>query len=318
MDPSKIAVDSIVYMPENNERPEVIAGIEVSSSRAVAVGLGRDNKVVERLEVARAPLAEATEQIAEFAKETAKRFGVSRIGVAVPGLVSRDSGHVAFSTIMPENFSSEFGAAVRSAGVEPVIENDANAAGYAEFRIGAGRGSRNMFYATIGEGVGGSFVIDGRIWHGSAGFAGEFGYVAINSDGMRLEDVASSANIVRRTRSRFNRDSTSSLSRLAEEQIGLQEIVAAADDGDDFAKLMLERTGMYIGTAIASVINLLNIERIVVGGEIMHARHFVIDSIVNRARELSFTPSFQHTEILAGEIDDAAGAVGAALLANEA
>jgi glucokinase len=79
---------------------------------------------------------------------------------------------------------------------------------------------------------------------------------------------------------------------------------------------MLERTGMYIGTAIASVINLMNVERIVVGGEITHARHLVIDSIVNRARELSFTPSFESTHILAGELDDAAGAVGAAFLAN--
>lgn len=303
-------------MPEINERPEVIVGLEVSASRGIAVGIGRDDKMVERLEVAWAPNDGTTEQIAEFAKETAQRFGVSRIGIAVPGLVSKETGNLAFSSIMPENFSADFDSSIRADGLEAFTENDANAAGYAEFKIGAGRGSRNMFYATIGEGVGGSFIIDGKIWHGSAGYAGEFGYVAINSDGMRLEDVASSANIVRRTRSRFNRDSTSSLSRLAEEQIGLHEIVAAADDGDDFAKLMLERTGNYIGTAIASVINLLNIERIVVGGEIMHARHFVIDSIINRARELSFTPSFQHTEIFAGELDDVAGAVGAAFLAN--
>jgi glucokinase len=303
-------------MSENNERPNVIAGLEVSSSRIIAVGVGRDDKVVEQLETARTGRSEASEQVAEFAKEAAARFGVSRIGIAVPGLVSRETGNVAFSAAMPENVAVDFVAAIRSSNLEAFVENDANAAAYAEYRIGAGRGSRNMFYATIGEGVGGSLILDGKIWHGSAGYAGEFGYIAINSDGMRLEDVASSANIVRRTRSRFNRDSTSSLGRLSEEQIGLHEIVAAADQGDDFAKLMLERTGMYIGTAIASVINLMNIERIVVGGEIMHARHFVIDSIINRARELSFTPSFERTEILAGDLDTAAGAIGAAFLAN--
>jgi glucokinase len=307
---------SLKHMSDTNERPDVIVGLEVSSTRILAVGVGRDDQIIERIETDRAVRGEAAGQVVEFANEAAKRFGVSRVGIAVPGLVSRETGNVAFSAAMPENVAVDFAAAIREANVEALVENDANAAGYAEFKIGAGRGSRNMFYATIGEGVGGSMILDGKVWHGAAGYAGEFGFIAINSDGMRLEDVASSANLVRRTRSRFNRDSTSSLSGLSEDQIRLQDIVKAADLGDDFAKLMLERTGMYIGTAIASVINLMNVERIVVGGEITHARHLVIDSIVNRARELSFTPSFESTRILAGELDDAAGAVGAAFLAN--
>lgn len=303
-------------MSETNERPGVIAGLEVSSTRIVAVAIGRDDRITEKFETERAGREQAVEQVAELANEAARRYGVKRVGIAVPGLVSRETGNVAFSAAMPENVAVDFAAGLRAANLEAFIENDANAAGYAEFKIGAGRGSRNMFYATIGEGVGGSFILDGKIWHGAAGFAGEFGFIAINSDGMRLEDVASSANLVRRTRNRFNRDSTSSLSGLSEDRIHLRDIVEAADQGDDFARLMLERTGMYIGTAIASVINLMNVERIIVGGDIMHARHLVIDSIVNRARELSFTPSFERTQLLAGELDDAAGAVGAALLAN--
>jgi len=79
---------------------------------------------------------------------------------------------------------------------------------------------------------------------------------------------------------------------------------------------MLQRTGNYVGTAIASVINLLNIEKIIVGGEIMLAGHIVLDSIIRRARELSFTPSFNSTRIVAGELGLNAAAVGAALLAN--
>lgn len=305
-------------MSEKNERPDVIAGLEVTSTKLLAVGIAPDGKPAGRLETVRSERNGAPEQIAEFAAEAARHFGVSRLGIAVPGLVSRETGNIVYSATLPANVATDFVAAIRSGGVEAYVENDANAAAYAEYTLGAGRGSRNMFYATIGEGVGGSFILEGEIWRGSAGFAGEFGYIAINSDGMRLEDVASSANIVRRARSRFNRDSTSSLRGLSEEEIGLHELVAAADDGDDFAKLMLERTGNYIGTAIASVINLMNIERIVVGGEIMHARHFVIDAIIDRARELSFTPSFERTEILAGELDDTAGAIGAALLASGA
>ena len=305
-------------MSETNERPDLIVGLEVTSSRLFAVGVDRNNNIADKFETVRTRRDEASDEIAEFAGEAVRRFGVSRLGIALPGLVSHETGNIAFSATIPQKVAADFENTIRATGVEVYIENDANAAAYAEYRLGAGRGSRNMFYATIGEGVGGSFILDDQIWRGSAGFAGEFGYIALNSDGMRLEDVASSSNIVRRTRSRFNRDSTSSLRGLSEEQIGLHDIVAAADDGDDFAKLMLERTGMYIGTAIASVINLMNIERIVVGGEIMNAKHLVIDSIINRARELSFTPSFQGAEILAGELDDKAGAIGAALLANRA
>jgi glucokinase len=151
---------------------------------------------------------------------------------------------------------------------------------------------------------------------GASGFAGEFGYVSINSAGMRLEEVASSANIVRRTRSRFHQDSTSSLNKLAEESITLQDIISAAEREDDFAQMMLERTGRYVGTALAGVINLLNIEKIVVGGEITQAKHLVLDAIKDRARELSFAPAFQSTTIVEGELGENAAAIGAAFVSR--
>ena len=135
---------------------------------------------------------------------------------------------------------------------------------------------------------------------------------------MRLEEVASSANIIRRTRSRFHQDNTSSLVDIDENLMTISDIVTAAVAQDDFAKLMLERTGNYVGTAVASVINLLNIERIIVGGEIMQAGTIVLESIIARARELSFSPSFASTVIAAGELGSNASAAGAALLAARA
>jgi predicted NBD/HSP70 family sugar kinase len=133
---------------------------------------------------------------------------------------------------------------------------------------------------------------------------------------MRLEDVASAPNIIRRTRSRFNRDSTSSLNKMEEESITLAAIISAAAVDDDFAQIMLERTGTYVGMAIASVINLLNIEKIVVGGEIMQAKHVVLNAIIERARELSFEPSFASTSIVEGELGMNAAAIGAAYISG--
>lgn len=305
---------------EDQDRAFKYVGVEASVSERIAVFLAEDGSVLASEREAVNDKERSIAELAEFIGGLNSRYkNFERIGVAVPGLIRRDTGRVAYSARIPVHAGIDIAGDITSlTGLNAVIENDANAAAFAEFKLGAGRGSRNMFYVTIGTGIGGALIVDGRIWHGAAGFAGEFGYVAVNSDGMRLEDVASSENIVRRTRNRFHQDNTSSLNKLEEQSITIADILNAAVNDDDFARLMLERTGTYVGTAIASVINLLNIETIVVGGPTMQAGNVVLNSIIRSAREFSFTPSFESTLILAGELGDLASASGAALLAGEA
>jgi glucokinase len=293
-------------------------GIEVSASAVTVVGLDASGNMLEAYHAPSAPTGTIQEQIVAISDDVSNRFdGIASVGIALPGLISSEKMRVTYSTHFPEHSSVDIKEEVAAAtGWQPLIENDANAAAYGEFRKGAGRGSKNLFYVTLGKGIGGAFILNGEIWRGASGFAGEFGYLTINSEGLRLEDVASADNIVRRTRSRFNRDSTSSLNRFEEQAINLDEIVAAADNGDDFAQLMLDRTGRYIGVGVASVINLMNIETIVIGGEIMEAGHLVLDSIIRRAKELSFAPSFAQTTISSGQLGRNAAAVGVALLAS--
>lgn len=302
--------------PNTNEK---IVGIEAGSTsfRAVCLDTNGDLIVSHKTRVDRSK--EVFPQLTGFIGDIQNLFGgFEKIGVAVPGLINRESKRIAYSAHIPEHAGIDLLSDLSSqTGLKVTMENDANAGAYAEFKMGAGRGSRNLFYVTLGSGVGGAFIFDGNIWHGTSGFAGEFGYVAINSEGMRLEDVASGDNIVRRTRSRFHQDSTSSLNKLEEEQITLSDIVREARNEDDFAKMMLERTGVFVGTAIAGVINLLNIEKIVVGGEIMQAGDVVLRGIIGRAKALSFAPSFETTEIVEGALGENAAAVGAALLSSE-
>lgn len=301
---------------ENNSVSAPAIGIEVTASEFIAVCLSADGTVSGSERKAISDRDESVAEVVEFAAEVKDKLGpVERIGVAVPGLIRRETSRVAYSARIPAHEGIDIAAKIESAtGLKTVLENDANAAAYAEYKLGAGRGSRHMFYATIGTGVGGAFIIDGRIWHGAAGFAGEFGYVAVNSDGMRLEEVASGENIVRRTRARLHQDNTSSLNRIGEQSLTIDDILGAAVADDDFAKLMLERTGGYVGTAVASVINLLNIETIVIGGPTMLAGNVLLNAIIRSARELSFAPSFESTLILAGELGERAVASGAALL----
>ena len=305
-------------MAESINRDGNFVGIEVSIAAFNAVCVDADGTVSESLKVPFDRTGKTLAQLLAVVDKVKETFpGFDRIGIAVPGLIRRDTSRVAFSAHIPEHSGIDLGNEVQAAtGMQTLIENDANAAAWGEFKAGAGRGGTNLFYATLGAGVGGAFIINGNIWKGAAGFAGEFGYVPINSEGMRLEDVASSANIVRRTVSRYHQDSTSSLSKFDERQIGIADIVAAAEKEDDFAQMMLERTGTYVGAAIASVINLLNIEKIVIGGEIMQAKDLVLHSVIARAKELSFAPSFENTEIVAGDLGDNASAIGVALMAN--
>src|SRR4029434_847568 len=135
-----------------------------------------------------------------------------------------------------------------------------------------------------------------------------------NSEGTRLEEVASSINIIRRTRSRFHQDSTSALNDLNEDSITLDAIIDAAEKDDDFAQMMLKRTGSYVGSAVATVINLLNGEKIVIGGVIVPAKQVVLSAVIERAHEFSFRGSFNTSSIVEGTLGNDAAAIGAALL----
>ena len=305
-------------MVESLEHLKKRVGIEISTRGMIAVVIDESNNVAAVRSMAQSEVQDSVTGVTALIEGLRSDLhDFDRVGIAVPGLVDRSTGRVALSANLPGHSEVDLAKDVsESTGVSVVLENDANAAAFGEFSLGAGRGCNDLFYVTLGEGVGGAFILDGKIWRGTSGFAGEFGYVSINSAGMRLEEVASASNIVRRTRSRFHQDSTSSLNKLDEESISLHDIISAAEREDDFAQMMLERTGRYVGTAVASVINLLNIERVVVGGEIIKAKHLVLDAIRERARELSFAPAFQSTTIVEGELGENAAAIGAAFISR--
>lgn len=296
-----------------------LIGVEVSRSAFKTIFFDASGNINDSLRYKIDKSNPTFPQLVNFLNETKNKFGNAQsIGIAVPGLVHHETRRITYSTYIPEhetlNFWSELEAATN---LKITIENDANAAAYGEYRLGAGRGSRDMFFVTLGTGVGGALIFDGKIWRGASGFAGEFGQIAINSEGMKLEDVASNVNIVRRTKSRFHQDSTSSLGKLDEDEIRIASVVREAREGDDFARLMLDRTGIYVGTAIASVINLLNIERIVISGQIIEAENIVLGAIIRRARELTFAPSFEATQIVGSRLGENAAAVGAGFLSAE-
>jgi glucokinase len=311
--------------PETDAR---FIGIELCGSKLRGATVDNEGIIGTRTEVVVEPEG-LVRQIAELVTALRqKEENIRSVGIAIPGLVNRQSDRVISSTYLTptvrEHLHEE---AMEATGLRIELENDANAAAYGEYIVGAGRGSRDMFYITIGQGIGGAIILDGKLWTGSSGFAGEVGHITIDTEGAEcicgntgcLETVASAPNIVRRANERLNRDSTSSLSRLAmNKNFTADDMAHEAMEGDDFAAMMIERTGKYIGTGVASVINLLNIERIVLGGGVMKAGDLILNPIIQEAKRRAFQPCFEATQIMAASLGEDAATIGAAMLARDA
>src|SRR6267143_2456139 len=303
-------------------------GIEVSSAKLRAATVDNEGVIRERREEPLEPenLIAQVARVVKDLQEGANNIGA--VGIAIPGLVNRQTDRVIASNYLPrpvrENLHEE---AMKATGLRVELENDANAAAYGEYKIGAGRGSKDLFYITIGDGIGGAIILDGKLWIGASGLAGEVGHITIDTEGAEcicgntgcLETVASAPNIVGRANERLDRDSTSSLSKLAlTEDFSANDMAREAKEGDDFSLMMIERTGKYIGTGVASVINLLNIERIVLGGGVMQAGELILNPIIQEAKRRAFQPCFEATQIVVAALGEDAATIGAAMLARDA
>ncbi|HJZ82219.1 MAG TPA: ROK family protein [Pyrinomonadaceae bacterium] len=303
------------------------AGIEVAMTTMRGVVISQDGEIIDRRESIYEP-ENLISTISDLANGLRQAGEIKVVGVAIPGLVNRETDRVLFSTGLPFTAQDHIHAELtQKTGLRFELENDANAAAYGEYKVGAGRDARDIFYIGIGDAIGGAIILDGKLWTGTSGCAGEIGHITIDPDGAEcicgnvgcLETVASGPNIVRRARERLNRDSTSSLSRLAmQENFTAGDLALEARNGDDFSAMMLERTGRSIGIAVASMINLLSIERIILGGTIMEAGDLILQPIVAEARKRSFQPCFEATKIVPGQLGQDGVAIGAALLARDA
>ncbi|HET6646500.1 MAG TPA: ROK family protein [Pyrinomonadaceae bacterium] len=303
-------------------------GIDLSGPVLRAALVDKNGQIEERRE-AKTEVDQILNQVAQVvANLRGSSPRIEAVGIAIPGLVNRNTDRVVVSRDLPstvrEDMHAEF---MKASGARVEIENDANAAAYGEYKVGAGRGSRDMFYITIGEGIGGAIILDGKLWTGASGFAGEFGHITIDAEGIEcecgntgcLETLASAPSIVRRANDRLYRDGTSSLSKLAiNKNFTADDVAHEAKNGDDFSMMMIERTGRYIGIGVASVLNLLNIERVVLGGGVMDAGELILNPIIHEARRRAFQPCFDATQIVGATLGPDAASIGVAMLARDA
>jgi len=234
------------------------------------------------------------------------------IGVAAPGLPSRDGRSIAYMPgRLPGLESLVWKDLLKSPSPVPVL-NDAQAALLGELWIGAARGYRDALLLTIGTGVGGAAVVNGALLKGHIGRAGHFGHVSLDPNGSpdvtncpgSLEDAIGDCTVKIRTGGRF--EST-------------QALVTAARAGDAKAKQVWLASVQALGAAIASLVNVLDPEVVVIGGGIAKAKGFLFRPLARFLSRYEWRPGGHKVRIVPAALDDRAGAFGAAWNAlNEA
>ena len=251
-------------------------------------------------------------QLAEVAAAAIATWGpIASIGIGVPGLYDPASGATRFLVNVPGPWAGQPVAAPVAAavGVPTFLINDARAFGLAELRLGAGRGARSMVGITLGTGIGGVVVIDGRVIQGHDGTAGEIGHQTIDPDGP-LCGCGNRGCLEAHTRA--DRIAAACGTATAE------AAVAGARAGDARAIAGLAEIGRLLGIGIANVITILTPDRVVIGGGIAAASDVLFPSIRSELERRVLVTALDKVELVAAELGTWAGAIGAAVHGAEA
>ncbi len=208
-------------------------------------------------------------------------------------------------------------------GLPAALDNDANCAVLGEWWVGAARGARHAIGITIGTGIGGGLVLDGKLYHGASDVAGEIGHTTIDTEGRRckcgnygcLEAYASGPNIAMRAIEALEAGAESRLPGLVGgdlQKITAQTVYEAAQGGDELALEVVNDTAKFLGAGIANLLNIFNPEVVVVCGGVTLAGDHLFVPLRREVARRAFKPAVQACRIVPGELINTAGVYGAA------
>lgn len=248
---------------------------------------------------------------------------ISAVSLVVPGTVKVEEGAVVKAPNLPCLDGFRLGDALTSRlGVPAILENDANAAAVGEMWQGAAVGCKTIICVTLGTGVGGGIILDGKLWRGVDGAAAEIGHMCVDPFGGVacpcgsrgcLEVFASATAIVRMTREASPRYPDSILQGRVD--LTAEMIFDAGKQGDELALEIFRRMGVYLGIGLANLINILNPEMIVIGGGVVNGWDLFEKHMHQQVEERAFPLLAARVKIVRAKCGDDAGLLGAARLA---
>jgi len=266
-----------------------------SDESATPATEGRDIVIQSILDSAHSALRQASCTISE----------ISAIGIGAPGISNPEAGILFTSPNLPGWRNVLLRDIIQNKlDKKTFLINDANAAALGELYFGAAQGTRNFIYITLSTGIGGGIVIDGKIYTGAIGIAGEVGHMTIDDNGPLCncgnkgcwEALASGTALAREAKRRIKEGTKTSILKYVEgdsEKMTAQIIHSAAEKGDKLAKDLIARTGYYVGVGIANLINIFNPELIVIGGGLSNIGDMLLKPAFKVAAERSYKEAFQ-------------------------
>jgi glucokinase len=269
-------------------------------------------------------LEEVEGAVAELADD-----GAEAIGVGIPSTIDQRAGRAVSSVNIPLT-DVDLGARLRERfGLPAAIENDANAAALAEHRYGAGRGSNHMVMLTLGTGIGGGLILDGRLYRGAVGAAAELGHTTIDLDGPpcqglcpgrgHLEALASgtATDALARETAATRPDGDLGRAAAAGREVDARLVVELAAEGPGDARELIEIVGFHLGVGIASFATIFNPEVVVLGGGFARAGDLLFDPARRVVAERTLPPA-RDVRIVPALLGAEAGLIGAGLVGFEA
>ena len=255
-------------------------GVDIGGTKIAAGVVDEDGTILAKAKRKALQDTESLDQaVVDVCRELMTQYEIGAIGLAAPGFVSSDQATVLMTPNLPwrDHALRDTVAASLATGVPIVVENDANAAGWAEFRFGVARDVEDMLLLTVGTGLGGALVVGGHLVRGAWGFAAEVGHMRVVPEGHLCgcglhgcwEQYASGSALVREARSAAvnQPDRASRLIELSGgEKVTGPAVTAAAMEGDPLAVALLADLGRWIGEGAASVAALLDPALVVIGG----------------------------------------------------
>jgi len=253
---------------------------------------------------------------------------IGGIGFGLPGQIDSMNGVVRLLPNIPGWVEVPLAKIVQSEFHVPVkLDNDVRVATLGELNFGAGKGCQNLICLTVGTGVGSGIVLNGQLVRGASMTAGEIGHVVVEKDnglicgcGSRgcLEAYASGPSVVKMAKDYIAGGKSTKFKEIAAgNEITPFMVYEAAKQGDAVAKQIFNIVGEYLGVALVSVVNLLNPEKIIVGGGVGQAGDLILEPVREAIRKRCIPTSAAAVEVVQAQLGESAGVVGASLLVNQ-
>jgi glucokinase len=252
-------------------------------------------------------------------------YPVRSIAAACPGPLDPINGLVIEPPNIPEWNYFPLQEFLESAYEIPVaINNDANLAALGEWSFGAGKGCSDLIYLTISTGIGGGIILNNKLYDGPRGYGGEIGHTTIQSDGPlcscgqngHLEALASGPSIARWAKSKLEEDALHEL--FPDGDITAEALAKVAVDGNELASAAFARAGRFIGVAIADLLHIFNVSRIVIGGGVSQSGDLLLEPIRESVKNSTISEVYlDGLQILPVALGDNSGLMGALVLSRD-